>query len=122
MDIFLSFVKIHEDKNGKKQIDCSAVIDTPCYEYWLQTRKRKPMKPEETFRKAILSHITCTDGGSQPFPEHIEGPMLKTLRKSGRVWPCFVGVNDENDSPIKIGMKGLRCLGFHEQKKFSKSS
>lgn len=112
LNTFLSFVKKFQDGT----IDCTGIISKPCYEAWLKTRKNVPLRPEETFRKSILSHITCTDGGSQPFPAEVEKALLKLLRRGGEVWPCFRDKKDNKGMLLKIGIKGLRCQGYHETK------
>jgi hypothetical protein len=117
MEIFLKYIEVKETgKNKTPEVDCSGLISKDCYDEWLITRRKVPVRPEETFRKAILQHITCTDGGSNPFPAHIEKPLLEMLRNYADVWPCFLEKTDKNGLPIKIGVKGLRAQGFHEKK------
>jgi hypothetical protein len=115
MSIFLDFTKRDSET---QQVDPSGIISRDCYTRWLDTRRSKPIRPEETFRKAILCHLTCTDGGSQPFPEEVEAALLTMLREGGKVWPCFKGSKYERTGEtVKIGIKGLRCKGYHERKK-----
>mmetsp|Transcript_12208 Transcript_12208/g.26998 ORF Transcript_12208/g.26998 Transcript_12208/m.26998 type:complete len:223 (+) Transcript_12208:189-857(+) len=113
MEIFLKYIVVHDSGT----VDCSGLISKKCYREWLMTRRKVPVRPEETFRKAILQHITCTDGGSNPFPAHIEKELLEMLRTYARVWPCFEGSLDKNGQPIKIGVKGLRAQGYHESRR-----
>uniref|UniRef100_A0A7S2WH50 Uncharacterized protein n=1 Tax=Mucochytrium quahogii TaxID=96639 RepID=A0A7S2WH50_9STRA len=114
MEVFLSFVRTVQTNLGP-QIDCRGVFSRACFERWLETRQNVPSKPEECFRKSILAHITCSDGGSCPFPAPIETALLEILRETGSVWECFRGRFDQRGRPVKIGIKGLRCQGFHER-------
>jgi len=116
MEIFHIHTKWYTDPNGKLYVDASGIISRECYEQWLASRKKMPNRPEETFRKSILCHCTSSDGGSAPFQPEVELSLLKLLRQSGKVWPCFRGQIDKDGKPVNIGLKGLRATGYHEKK------
>mmetsp|Transcript_5567 Transcript_5567/g.8649 ORF Transcript_5567/g.8649 Transcript_5567/m.8649 type:complete len:238 (+) Transcript_5567:22-735(+) len=116
LEVFTSFVHVYIDHNGNRVVDCSQILSRDCFEKWLQTRTVYPSHPEECFRKSIISHITCSDGGSSPFPKEVEKGLLEIARRR-EVWACFRGgIDSVTGKPIKIGIKGLRSLGFHEKK------
>lgn len=91
--------------NGRSQI-----LSKECFETWVATRKNGCKKPEFSFRKALIAHLTGKDG-RRPFPPDIEKLVLNEVRRK-EVWPCFV---DKKEQKYKnIGMKGCKQYGFHE--------
>mmetsp|Transcript_17111 Transcript_17111/g.33509 ORF Transcript_17111/g.33509 Transcript_17111/m.33509 type:complete len:397 (-) Transcript_17111:155-1345(-) len=111
MSIFMKHIKITEDG-----IDASGIISRECFEDWLASREKMPLRPEECYRKSLLCHLTCSDGGSCPFTPEVETAVLALLRQSGQIWPAFQNRVNAEGRVINIGIKGLRCLGFHERK------
>ncbi|GBG25772.1 Hypothetical Protein FCC1311_019912 [Hondaea fermentalgiana] len=111
MSIFMKHVRFTDDG-----IDASGIISRACFEDWLQSREKMPLRPEECYRKSLLCHLTCSDGGSCPFTPEVEAAVLQLLRKSGQIWPAFQNRVNAEGRIINIGIKGLRCLGFHERK------
>merc|ERR1712110_648226 len=89
--------------------DASKILSKECYDQWVRSRKKVPMRPPEAFRRALTAHVRGVDG-RKPFPEDVEQSLLKELRKK-TVWQCFR--NDENCG--LIGVQGFPALGFHEQ-------
>lgn len=113
--MFLRHTRKYVDESGATRVDPSGIISRGCFDDWLATRTRVPNRKFETFRKCLCAHLTCSDGGSMPFPENVETPLLKLLRRSGSVWPAFAGLKDEGNKPVCIGIKGLRCVSYHER-------
>jgi len=113
-ELFLSFIRKQMQPDGTVIVDCSGVISNTCYDKWLSMRTRTVPVPEETFRKALLAHLTCADKSSAPFPEEVETALIELLRQKC-VWGCFKGKLDNKGKPITIGKKGLRCLGYHQK-------
>mmetsp|Transcript_19806 Transcript_19806/g.25314 ORF Transcript_19806/g.25314 Transcript_19806/m.25314 type:complete len:556 (-) Transcript_19806:449-2116(-) len=102
-EIFYSFVKCND-----KSWDVSAVMSKECYDSWLNHRFPKPKSPEESFRRALISHLTGSDG-RKPFPCEIEANILKLVRRK-QIWDCFKGSKTCN-----IGMNGFKSVGWHEK-------
>lgn len=121
MEIFSAFIRRSYNEHGEQVVDVSGLVSRPCYEAWLASRKRVPNKPEECFRKSLLAHISCSDGGSASFSPEVEAALLVMLRKPGKVWPCFAGRKDKNGKKLLLGIKGLRAIGFHERQRIGRS-
>lgn len=101
--IFTKFIRKLDDDN----YDVSQVFSDECYEFWLSTRVQVPVAPEESYRKAITSHVKGV-GGRRPFPKDIEQAFLKRLREK-RIWKCF------EKSAVAIGKRGYRAKGYWER-------
>lgn len=104
--VFMEFV---EYKNGK--VNAAGILSTECYQKWIMSRRKHPLKPQEAFRRALTAHCRGVDG-RRPFPEKVEESLLVELRKKQR-WKCF---ENYNDGCGKIGIQGFPSLGFHERK------
>eukprot|EP00924_Labyrinthula_sp_SR-Ha-C_P012021 maker-scaffold_26-snap-gene-2.56-mRNA-1 protein AED:0.00 eAED:0.00 QI:100/1/1/1/1/1/4/299/416 len=111
-DVFMHHVKF-SDAAGEDGIDVSGIFDKPCFDEWIETRKRLPKNPAESFRKALVAHVAGKDD-RKPFPAKVEAKILERLRVSAP-WPCFKGGTDGSE---RIGERGLKrsSLGFHEEK------
>jgi len=57
LDIFYRFVHTYVDIGGFKTVNCDKVLSRECYTAWLNTRKKVPLLPEESFRKTLISHL-----------------------------------------------------------------
>lgn len=104
--VFMEFV---EYKNGK--VNAAGILSTECYQKWIMSRRKHPLKPQEAFRRALTAHCRGVDG-RRPFPEKVEESLLVELRKKQR-WKCF---ENYNDGCGKIGIQGFPSLGYHERK------
>uniref|UniRef100_A0A7S3LN88 Uncharacterized protein n=1 Tax=Aplanochytrium stocchinoi TaxID=215587 RepID=A0A7S3LN88_9STRA len=104
-EIFSQFVVY--DKRGN--VDTSAIFDKECFHAWLATRNRAPKKSGESFRRALVSQLTASDG-RKPFPPEVEESILKNLRQK-KVWPCFEGTK------TTIGIQGFKREGYHEKQR-----
>mmetsp|Transcript_10085 Transcript_10085/g.11605 ORF Transcript_10085/g.11605 Transcript_10085/m.11605 type:complete len:407 (+) Transcript_10085:194-1414(+) len=102
--VFLSFVK--ESTDGS--CDASGILSPACFNAWVDSRKKKPKKPEEAFRRALTAHCRGVDG-RRPFEEKVEKNLLKELRKK-KPWACF----SQSGSRCNIGIQGFPALGYHE--------
>mmetsp|Transcript_26107 Transcript_26107/g.42185 ORF Transcript_26107/g.42185 Transcript_26107/m.42185 type:complete len:617 (-) Transcript_26107:268-2118(-) len=111
-DTFMFYVKF--DPNDKSICDTSAILERPCYEMWIKTRKELPVNPQDCFRRTITAHVTGTKK-RRPFEPVVEADLLQRLRMR-RVWPCFEGRVGQNNKPILIGKSGFRAKGYHEQR------
>jgi len=120
IQVFQKYIREVRTPDNNIRIDCSGVISRACYEEWLATRKVKLKKPEDGFRKCLVSHITRTDGGSRVFLPRHEAAIIELLRPR-KVWPCFEGRFYQDGKEVTIGIKGLRAKGFHEAAKTKKS-
>uniref|UniRef100_A0A7S3PFN1 Uncharacterized protein n=1 Tax=Aplanochytrium stocchinoi TaxID=215587 RepID=A0A7S3PFN1_9STRA len=106
---FETFIKfVVYDKNGNC-ISTSRIFGRECYESWLAARSRAPKAPEESFRRALISHLTASEG-RKPFPPDVEKLLLRDIRRK-ETWKCF-----ENFEHINIGSHGFKKLGYHERK------
>ena len=104
--VFMEFV---EYKNGK--VNAAGILSSDCYQKWIMSRRKHPLKPQEAFRRALTAHCRGVDG-RRPFPEKVEASLLVELRKKQR-WKCF---ENYNDGCGKIGIQGFPSLGYHERK------
>eukprot|EP00924_Labyrinthula_sp_SR-Ha-C_P008251 maker-scaffold_11-snap-gene-7.9-mRNA-1 protein AED:0.08 eAED:0.08 QI:122/0.66/0.5/1/1/1/4/0/537 len=109
-EVFLQFIPIDPDTGE------SGVLSRGCFEMWVKSRKNAPKKPEASFRKAIIAHLRAKDG-RRPFDPYSEKLVLEALRKR-RIWPCFSGYTTDKGI-LKIGSKGFKKLGYHEEKSIS---
>mmetsp|Transcript_8048 Transcript_8048/g.9235 ORF Transcript_8048/g.9235 Transcript_8048/m.9235 type:complete len:247 (-) Transcript_8048:1259-1999(-) len=107
-EVFYEFIK--RDRNGVP--DVSAIFDKECFEAWLRTRTQQPQKPGESYRRALVSQLTASDG-RRPFEQDVEEKILARIRQKKR-WPCFHGTK------TTIGQHGCKRKGFHEAKKEQK--
>lgn len=105
LSIFAQFTEY----NKKGELDVSKYLSLECYETWLSARKDYPKDPPHAFRKLLTGHVRG-DHGLLPFPPDVEESLIKLLRKK-KVWPCFVGTNDN------IGCRGFQTLGYWEKTK-----
>lgn len=103
-DVFLKFVQ-YDERTGDF-VSADEILSKACFEEWLKSRPRIPKKKEESFRRALISQVTGSDG-KKPFPLQVEESLVKTLRKR-KVWPCFEGTG------VSIGKQGFKMLGYHE--------
>jgi len=85
-----------------------AVLGKACFDEWVASRKSRPQKPEESFRKAITAHL-CKASGRRPFTPEVEAAILKIVRQK-KPWPMAVQLN------LTIGANGFRAKGYHEQR------
>jgi len=84
MDVFKSFIKVTDSG-----CDVSGILSRHCYNTWVASHaKGKGRIPEESFRKALMMHLTRADDTSTPFPEEIESKILRMLRQK-RIWTGF---------------------------------
>lgn len=97
---------VGEDGNADR------VQSVECFKEWVATRKRRPKKPHESFRRVLTAHVAGVDS-RKPFPKRVEVSLLRNLRRK-EVWPCFKG------EEVSIGVQGFRKEGHHE--KISKKS
>lgn len=109
-EIFLKFVSYN--KSGSK-CDTTKLFSKKCFRTWLASRKKTPKRPGESFRRALVSQLTASDG-RKPFPPDVEESILANLRRC-RVWPCFKGTRSS------IGIQGFSKQGFHERHNNSKA-
>jgi len=93
-------------------VDVSGMFSRRCFETWVRSRREAPLKPEESFRRAITAHIRGTDC-RQPFTPSEERAILHRLRGKGAFDQAFAK-NDKH-----IGRVGFRSKGFHESKRES---
>mmetsp|Transcript_636 Transcript_636/g.767 ORF Transcript_636/g.767 Transcript_636/m.767 type:complete len:368 (-) Transcript_636:663-1766(-) len=91
------------------EVDTSGIFSKECYLQWLASRRKIPENPENSFRSALVSHVTgilrC-----KPFPPRVEASILQRLKKK-RVWECF------QDTDKKVGSIGFRGKGYHETRR-----
>lgn len=114
LEIFEQFVTKTVLPDGTEMVDASGILSSPCFDLWLQTRRKPPKNPYEAFRKTLVARITVADERSLPFAPDVEKSLLVKLRKR-QVWPCFQGRFTAAGKPILIGSNGLRAIGFHER-------
>lgn len=108
-DVFMNYVVRNE-----QEISVSQVFSEECFQEWISNRKRAPKEPEESFRKALVAHVSGKDD-RKPFCPEVEVQILKRLRKSDP-WPCFKNCLS---GAKKIGERGLKksSLGYHESQR-----
>merc|ERR1712232_840036 len=82
--VFMSFMKM--DQAGKP-MDASGLIGVECFNAWVKSRKGNLVNPDESFRRALTSHL-CGSCGRKPFPEDVERLLLQEIRKN-ETWPCY---------------------------------
>ena len=116
LEFFYKFVKVHNHK-GETVVDTSGILSLPCYQAWLNSRKKMPEDPRKTFRKTIQAHCRGSDK-RRPFPEAIEQSLLKNLRKHDP-WKFFDASDDAKykrkmSSRERRKESGFRKLGYHE--------
>lgn len=104
-DTFIAHVS-YDEKDG---YNCDGIFSKRCYEDWLESRQKVPKHPEESFRRALIGHITG-DSRRKPFPPEIEECVLARLREK-KVWECF---KENESSSARIGAQGFRKMGYHE--------
>jgi len=100
----MKFVKVCDDYS----VDCSGLVSSECFTFWLSSRKSAPKFPHESFRRTLTAHLSGLDR-RKPFSKEVEANLLKILR-GRKVWPCF-----ENIPGVTIGTNGFRTKGFHEK-------
>lgn len=81
--------------------DCNGIFSRECYEDWLNSRQKTPKHPEESYRRALIGHVTG-DSRRKPFPPEIESCVLERLREK-KVWECF---KQDEESTTRIGAQG----------------
>eukprot|EP00511_Aplanochytrium_stocchinoi_P013700 CAMPEP_0204890636 /NCGR_PEP_ID=MMETSP1349-20130617/25534_1 /ASSEMBLY_ACC=CAM_ASM_000710 /TAXON_ID=215587 /ORGANISM="Aplanochytrium stocchinoi, Strain GSBS06" /LENGTH=306 /DNA_ID=CAMNT_0052055485 /DNA_START=178 /DNA_END=1095 /DNA_ORIENTATION=+ len=106
--LFMGLIKRDEEGN----LDTSQVFSKACYDAWVSSRIRKPKRPDESFRRALVSHISGSDG-RKPFPKDVEASLLKFIRQR-KTWECFQGSNGAS-----IGILGYKTKGYHESERDS---
>ncbi len=108
--IFVKHFSLGKNKDG--ELDASGVFSDECFNEWLSTRRCPVKNCNESFRRALLSHLTgqC---GRKPFSPLMEKAVLK-LVKQNEVWKCFAGKRDRNGKPINVGAYGFRGMGYWE--------
>eukprot|EP00924_Labyrinthula_sp_SR-Ha-C_P013483 maker-scaffold_5-snap-gene-4.5-mRNA-1 protein AED:0.01 eAED:0.01 QI:139/1/1/1/0.25/0.2/5/137/351 len=104
-EVFMYFAP--EDPNGR-----SRILSKECFEMWVGTRRNGVKRPEHSFRKALIAHLSGKDG-RRPFTQSVENIVLREIRRK-ETWPCFRNRNESQ--VVNIGKKGFRHLGFHEAK------
>lgn len=110
--IFNRFVKVDESTG---EIDASQILSPACYDAWVKSRRKKPKKPQEAFRRALTAHCRGVDG-RKPFTEGVERSLLVELRRK-KPWACF-----ENCKGCgSIGVQGFPSQGYHEKEAQEKS-
>lgn len=100
--VFSSYI----DRNSDGTVDVSRLFSKECYEKWVNTRKKAPLKPHESFRRSLTAHARGSDG-RKPFDEDVEVKIMEVLRRKQR-WKCFEG------HTVSIGVQGFKALGYHE--------
>jgi len=105
-EIFMKFVQ-YDEYTGKA--DAKGIFSKRCFNAWLATRAQAPKRAGESFRRALVSQLTASDG-RKPFPPPVEESVLVNLRAK-RVWACFKGTN------TTIGIQGFTKHGFHEKQR-----
>mmetsp|Transcript_5714 Transcript_5714/g.7496 ORF Transcript_5714/g.7496 Transcript_5714/m.7496 type:complete len:249 (-) Transcript_5714:366-1112(-) len=91
--------------------NCNGIFSRQCYEDWLDSRQIIPKRPEQSFRRALVGHVTG-ESRRKPFPPEIESCVLERLRER-RVWECFA---QDEESDIRIGVQGFRKMGYYESR------
>jgi len=109
-EIFERYGLLGREVDGK--IDASQILSKGCFTEWRATRKGYVQNPHESFRRALMSHVTGLDG-RKPFHPEVEAAILKEVRRT-KVWECFEGEFDNRGKAVQIGMYGFRGLGFWE--------
>lgn len=96
------------------------IISEDCYKYWLTTRRKKLIHPQESFRRVLTSHIRGVYG-RKPFYPHVEQSLLKVLRRTDsnnkpvNAWKrCFP------EATVDIGKPKFESQGYHEAKNIAK--
>lgn len=107
-EVFVKFIKYKKVNNGKVSCNASGILSKACFEEWLANKVCTPSNPEESFRRALVSHLTASDG-RKPFPPEVERSILADIRKKV-VWPCFL------NTKCKIGSRGFQKKGYHEKR------
>jgi len=105
-EIFMKFVQ-YDEYTGKA--DAKGIFSKRCFNAWLATRSQAPKRAGESFRRALVSQLTASDG-RKPFPPPVEESVLVNLRAK-RVWACFKGTS------TTIGIQGFTKHGFHEKQR-----
>mmetsp|Transcript_15804 Transcript_15804/g.19174 ORF Transcript_15804/g.19174 Transcript_15804/m.19174 type:complete len:432 (+) Transcript_15804:476-1771(+) len=100
--IFMEFVEYRPDGS----VLTERMLSRECYNKWIDSRQQPPSKPESSFRRALIGHVTGNDR-RRPFPPVVEESLLKILRRK-EVWECFRGF-------VPIGQRGFRKQGYHEE-------
>ncbi|GBG29919.1 Ubiquitin carboxyl-terminal hydrolase 34 [Hondaea fermentalgiana] len=108
--IFMRHVHFDEVRNTA---NASGIFSKPCFEEWLATRLSSLKNPYESFRRAVLAHVTGLDG-RKPFPPAVESDILRNVRRSA-IWPCFLERTLPNGRPVQVGVYGFRGQGYWEK-------
>ena len=88
------------------------MLSKECYEDWLHTRRKNLKRPEESFRRVLISHVKGTSG-RKPFRQDEEVAILRLLRQR-RPWPCFI-----DNSHSRVGSQGFDGCGYHERRQLN---
>mmetsp|Transcript_8971 Transcript_8971/g.15782 ORF Transcript_8971/g.15782 Transcript_8971/m.15782 type:complete len:313 (-) Transcript_8971:210-1148(-) len=114
-DIFLQYTR-RDYFTGV--VDATGIFTEECYEEWLRTRKTEVQHGFESFRRALLSHVTGQKH-RKPFSPEVEASILPIIRRN-EVWACFR--NKSHDSkPCNIGLYGFRGMGYWESQALKKN-
>ena len=57
-EVFMSFV---DDAESEEDVRVEKVFSRACFNRWLETRTKTPKEPQESFRRALTSHVRGTD-------------------------------------------------------------
>ena len=57
-EVFMSFVA---DADDEDDVRVERVFSEDCFKRWLETRTKAPKEPQESFRRALTSHVRGTD-------------------------------------------------------------
>lgn len=113
------FMRHVQQDNENDTADASQVFSKQCFEEWLNTRLTPLKNPFESYRRALLAHVTGLDG-RKPFPPSVEQDILRIVRISS-IWPCFEGHTLPNGRPVQVGIYGFRGYGYWEKNAASHS-
>lgn len=108
--IFMSYVK-ENPQTG--EVDVDGIFSEECFLEWLNTRKKKVKNKYESFRRALMSHLTGQDS-RKPFAPEIEEALLRVVRAT-KVWTCFQNKYDDEGKPVQVGLYGFRGQGYFEK-------
>eukprot|EP00515_Schizochytrium_aggregatum_P005781 CAMPEP_0202051236 /NCGR_PEP_ID=MMETSP0963-20130614/4504_1 /ASSEMBLY_ACC=CAM_ASM_000494 /TAXON_ID=4773 /ORGANISM="Schizochytrium aggregatum, Strain ATCC28209" /LENGTH=254 /DNA_ID=CAMNT_0048616391 /DNA_START=66 /DNA_END=830 /DNA_ORIENTATION=- len=109
LPIIMRYMEWREDLN---RYDATNAFSKECYTEWLQSRKAKVKNGPDSFRRAIMSHITGQDG-RKPFAPKVEEAILRIVRKN-EIWDCFQGTVDAAGRRVQVGLYGFRGSGYWE--------
>ena len=110
LEVFRAFIVPSSSAEHEGDLDGSGVVSSECFNLWVSSRGRQTKEdPAKAFRRALVAHLTGTDGRT-PFNQEEEEAVLKVIRTRAP-WPCFSHLNT-----TKFSHLGFRSRGFHEQR------